>query len=144
MECRSFGVRNQLFMRIVTALLLASIVQSGLIAQFIELETRLFSLPDVTFISTTAPEGIEATYVLKVRQPMDHQHPEKGYFWQRVYLQHLGFDLPTTLVTHGYDVPKDTRYEIAELLQGNQLLVEQTPGEGDSNLFLIERQQDRP
>ena len=28
--------------------------------------------------------------------------------------------------------------------ESNQLLVEQTPGEGDSNLFLIERQQDRP
>lgn len=111
-------------MRMLTALLLAIIVQSGLIAQFTELETRLFALPDVTFISTAAPEGIEATYVLKVRQPVDHQHPEKGYFWQRIYLQHLGFDLPTTLVTHGYDVPKDTRYEIAELLQGNQLLVE--------------------
>ena len=95
-----------------------------LLAQHDELETRLFALPDVTFTKTTAPEGIAATYTLKVRQPVDHQHPENGYFWQRVYLQHVGFDRPTTLVTHGYNVPKDIRYEMATLLAGNQLLVE--------------------
>lgn len=123
-ESRSLGSANQSFMRILLAALLLISVQTRLLAQFSELETKLFSLSDVTFIKTTAPDGIEATYVLKVRQPVDHQHPEKGHFWQRVYLQHMGFELPTTLVTHGYDVLKDTRYEIAELLQGNQLLVE--------------------
>ncbi len=111
-------------MRHFTALLVLTLVQTALHAQFTELETKLFALPDVTFTATNAPKGIQATYVLKVRQPIDHQHPEKGYFWQRVYLEHVGFDQPTTLVTHGYDVPKDTRYEIAELLRGNQLLVE--------------------
>ncbi len=95
-----------------------------LAAQTSELEEKLFALPDVQFTAMPAAEGLEAAYILKVRQPLDHQHPEKGSFWQRVYLEHAGFDRPTTIVTHGYNVPKDTRYEIAELLEGNQLLVE--------------------
>lgn len=111
-------------MRILFAAFLLLFIEAGLIAQITDLEKKLFSLPDVTFTKTTARDGIEATYVLYVRQPVDHQHPGKGHFWQRVYLQHNGFDRPTTIVTHGYNVPKDTRYEIAELLQGNQLLVE--------------------
>ncbi|MCF8237352.1 MAG: hypothetical protein K9I85_04295 [Saprospiraceae bacterium] len=111
-------------MRTLFSILFLSLIHIGLSAQSSELEEKLFALPDVQFTAMPAAEGIAAAYVLKVRQPLDHQHPEKGSFWQRVYLEHVGFDRPTTIVTHGYNVPSDKRYEMAELLKGNQLLVE--------------------
>ncbi|MCB9312321.1 MAG: hypothetical protein H6568_06110 [Lewinellaceae bacterium] len=93
-------------------------------AQKSDLQEALYALPDVIFIPMDSPEGVSESYVLKIRQPLDHQHPEKGSFWQRVYLEHTGFDKPMTIVTHGYNVTRDARYELSQLLQGNQLLVE--------------------
>ena len=34
------------------------------------------------------------TYNLMVRQPLDHQHPENGSFYQWVQLRHKGFNNP--------------------------------------------------
>lgn len=93
-------------------------------AQLSDLQEALYALPDVVFTPMDSPEGVSESYVLRIRQPLDHQHPEKGSFWQRVYLEHTGFDRPMTIVTHGYNVPRDTRYEVSQLLDGNQLLVE--------------------
>lgn len=111
-------------MRLSLTFFVAMALPLGLLAQRTELEEKLFALPDVMFSPLTAPDGVEEAWELRVRQPLDHQHPEKGWFWQRVYLEHTGFDRPTTIVTHGYNVPRDIRYELPNLLKGNQLLVE--------------------
>ena len=41
-------------------------------------------------------------YVMYLTQPLDHRHPEKGSFRQRVIVGHVGYDRPTVIVTEGY------------------------------------------
>ena len=41
-------------------------------------------------------------YLLRFKQPLDHSHPEKGSFSQRVIVAHVGYDRPTLMVTEGY------------------------------------------
>ncbi len=89
-----------------------------------DIETALFNLPDVSFKKIDSPDGFEAAYELKIRQPLDHKHPEKGHFYQRVFLTHKGFDRPTVICTEGYDRPTNRVYELSRLLNANQLDVE--------------------
>ncbi|MGJ5748677.1 PS-10 peptidase S37 [Streptomyces puniciscabiei] len=64
-------------------------------------------------------------FVLGLRQPVDHTDPAAGTFEQRLTLLHTGLDRPMILATTGYEAPLTPhRTEPAELLGGNQLLVE--------------------
>lgn len=67
-------------------------------------------------------------YVTYFTQPLDHRHPEKGSFRQRVIVAHVGFDRPTVIVTEGYGAayslgPK-YREELSKLLNANMIFVE--------------------
>ncbi|HMR43577.1 MAG TPA: hypothetical protein PKC40_07080, partial [Saprospiraceae bacterium] len=88
------------------------------------LEKALYNLPDVIFKELPAPEGFAAAYELMVKQPLDHDHPEKGSFYQQVYFSHRGFDRPMVIVTEGYQAAGNRIYEATELLDANQLRVE--------------------
>ena len=58
-------------------------IASSLSAQ--NIEEQLFNLPDIIFEKVLTPVGYEGAYELKVRQPLDHKDPSKGYFYQRVF-----------------------------------------------------------
>lgn len=88
------------------------------------IETSLFNLPDVVFKKIETPEGFSAAYELKIRQPLDHKNPADGYFYQRAFLSHKGFDRPTVIATEGYQRPKNRIYELSEILNANQIDVE--------------------
>jgi hypothetical protein len=88
------------------------------------LEEKLFALPDVIFKQIDTPEGYEAAYELKIRQEIDHNDPSKGYFYQRAYLSHKGYDNPTAIITNGYGRPSNNITEVAELIDANQINVE--------------------
>lgn len=88
------------------------------------LEQALFNLPDVTFKEIETPVGYSSAYELKIRQPLDHTHPEKGHFYQRVYLSHKSFDAPALIVTNGYGRPSNNITELARLVDANQINVE--------------------
>lgn len=88
------------------------------------LEEKLFSLPDIIFKKIDTPEGYEAAYELKIRQEIDHNDPSKGYFYQRAFLSHKGYDNPTAIITNGYGKPRNNITEVAELLEANQINVE--------------------
>ena len=88
------------------------------------LESQLFNLPDVQFKKIDTPEGFAAAYELKIRQPIDHKAPQKGHFYQRVFLTHNGFDQPTVICTEGYQRPRNRLYEVTKMLNANQLDVE--------------------
>ncbi len=103
--------------------LLSLIFSTNGIAQS-ELEIKLFELPDVVFNKIDTPEGYEAAYELKIKQPMDHGNPDAGYFYQRVWLSHKGYNNPTTIITNGYSRGSNNINEIVELLDANQLNVE--------------------
>lgn len=74
--------------------------------------------------STVFPEK----YVTYFTQPLDHQHPEKGSFKQRVIVSHVGFDRPTVVITEGYGASyglgKNYREEISKLFDTNIVFVE--------------------
>ncbi len=93
-------------------------------AQNPNIQELLFTLPDVIFEKISTPLGYEAAYELKIKQPIDHEHPEKGYFYQRAYLSHKGFERPTVMVTQGYSSSRNRVGEVAELLSANQLDIE--------------------
>ena len=93
-------------------------------AQTQNLEYLLFELPDLIFEKTATTTALETVYELKVKQPIDHTNPSKGFFYQKVYLTHRGFDKPTVIVTEGYNRGQNRIYELTELLNANQLDVE--------------------
>lgn len=106
-----------------TLMLFLLLVSShGILAQ--SLDTLLFNLPDVVFKAIPAPEGFEAAYELRIRQPIDHSHPEKGHFYQRAFLSHRGVDRPMVIATEGYMRAQNRMYEPTNLLKANQIDVE--------------------
>lgn len=95
---------------------------SGIQAQ--KLENILYELPDVIFSEMKIPKGYEKAYRLKIKQPIDHFDLSRGYFYQNATLYHKGFDHPSVIITEGYDLDRDTVYELTALLKANQLDVE--------------------
>lgn len=93
-------------------------------SQPVALEKALYHLPDVSFVKIEAAPGFEAVYELSIRQPIDHERPDQGYFYQRVYLSHRGFDAPVVYATEGYDRPRNRIYELTNYLNANQVNVE--------------------
>ena len=93
-------------------------------AQNENLELLLTKSPDITFKKIESAENFEATYELKIKQPLDHSDASKGYFYQKVYLSHKGFEQPTVIITEGYNRNKNRIYELTELLSANQIDVE--------------------
>ena len=92
-------------------------------AQTEDLENLLFDLPDVIFKKIDTRRD-RITYELKVKQPIDHSDPSKGFFYQKAYLTHKGFDRPTVIITEGYNRDQNRVYELTDLLHANQLDVE--------------------
>ncbi len=66
----------------------------------------------------------QEAYEIRLPQPLDHHHPESGYFYQKIYLSHLDFDRPVVLVTAGYRSPWNSVAELSRLLEANQIRVE--------------------
>lgn len=87
-------------------------------------QLQLFDLPDVSFTPIETPEGYSSAYELRVKQPIDHKNPAKGYFYQRVFLSHKSATAPTVMVTEGYDRSRNRVYELTEMLGANQIMVE--------------------
>ena len=61
---------------------------------------------------------------LQIRQPIDHNNPDAGYFEQMVYLLHKDFNKPVVLVTEGYAARPNATNELTKLLDANQIIVE--------------------
>ncbi len=81
-------------------------------------------MPDVIFIKLNTPPGFIEAYELAVRQPLDHKDFSKGFFYQRVFLSHKGFEKPVVFVTEGYEQEGIYRNELTSLLNANQIEVE--------------------
>lgn len=73
-------------------------------------------------------EGASASFVLWVRQPLDHSDTTKGFFDQRVFVQHFDATRPTVMVTEGYsaEYASSNLYheELTKILNANQWVVE--------------------
>lgn len=115
-------IRNVLVARWACALICAVGVGRPVWGQSVE--DVLFDLPGVRFEQLTALEGNDGSWALRIQQPVDHNAPDSAHFYQRVYLTHRSFEAPTVLVTEGYERGRNYAYELAELLDANQIIVE--------------------
>ena len=89
-----------------------------------DIEKRLFLQEDLIFKKIRNQDGFAASYQLMIKQPLDHNDEAAGYFYQRVYLNHRGFDNPNVMATAGYDRPRNRIFELANYLDANQIDVE--------------------
>lgn len=85
-------------------------------------------MTNITEVKPLESTEFQEKYVVRITQPLDHRHPEKGSFSQRVIISHVGFDRPTVIVTEGYEAtyalnPK-YREEISRMLNTNMIVVE--------------------
>lgn len=114
--------------RHVAFLLLALLFVSTSISAQTALQQKLSQISAITETKSLESPLFSEKYVTYFTQPLDHRHPEKGSFRQRVIVSHVGFDRPTVIVTEGYGAayafhPK-YREELSELLDANMIFVE--------------------
>ena len=93
-----------------------------------DLQQKLGKISAITETKPLESPLFSEKYVTYFTQPLDHRHPEKGSFRQRVIVAHVGFDRPTVIVTEGYGAayalnPK-YREELSKLLDANMIFVE--------------------
>lgn len=106
-----------------TLLFLAAVLHVA-VAQTEIFEDQLYELPDVIFTKIETAKDYESSYELKIKQPLDHEDSSKGYFYQRAFLSHKGYDRPTVIITQGYSRTENKIGELAEFIGANQIDVE--------------------
>ncbi|MER7811123.1 S28 family serine protease [Streptomyces sp900116325] len=95
---------------------------AGASAEVTDVRERLDRIPGLTVVSQTTKEGFPY-YTLTLTQPIDHRHPARGTFEQRLTLWHKSETAPMVLYTGGYSLATSTR-EITTLLGANQVSIE--------------------
>ena len=92
------------------------------------LQQKLQGVAAITEIKPLQSTEFTEKYLTRFTQLLDHKHPEKGSFSQRVIISHVGFDRPTVLVTEGYGAAyalnAKYREEISKLFDANMVFVE--------------------
>lgn len=108
-------------------ILLLLLSPAGLSAQT-DLQQRINGLSGITEAKPLETTQFAEKLLTYFTQPLDHRHPEKGSFRQRVIVSHVGFDRPTVLVTEGYGAAYalhlNYREELSKLFNANMIFVE--------------------
>ncbi|MBR8538074.1 peptidase [Carboxylicivirga sediminis] len=74
-------------------------------------------------ISTDSVQFAQS-WLVWFEQPIDHKHPEKGHFKQRIWYSHKSIEAPVVMITEGYSANRNYTSELAKLANANQLIVE--------------------
>jgi len=117
-------------MHIRYAALLLFVLLSASASPFAQtvLEQKINAISAIKEIRPLETSEFSEKYVTYFTQPLDHRHPEKGSFRQRVIVSHVGFDRPTVIVTEGYGAAyalrSQYREELSKLLNANMIFVE--------------------
>lgn len=117
-------------MHIRYAALLLFALLSASVSSFAQtvLEQKISAISAIKEIRPLKTSEFSEKYVTYFTQPLDHRHPEKGSFRQRVIVSHVGFDRPTVIVTEGYGAAyalrSQYREELSKLLNANMIFVE--------------------
>lgn len=117
-------------MHIRYAALLLFVLLSASTSSFAQtvLEQKISAISAIKEIRPLETSEFSEKYVTYFTQPLDHRHPEKGSFRQRVIVSHAGFDRPTVIVTEGYGsayaLRPQYREELSKLLNANMIFVE--------------------
>ncbi len=82
------------------------------------IEDALFDLEGVKFTKVA-----DDKYECFIKQFIDHKNPEKGTFYQRIELTHVGFDAPNVMATQGYQLNR-SKNEVVAILNANYINIE--------------------
>ncbi|OON72532.1 S28 family serine protease [Streptomyces tsukubensis] len=89
-----------------------------------DIKDRLLAVPGMSLIEEKPYEGYRY-FVLSYTQPVDHKHPSRGTFEQRLTVLHKDTSRPTVLFTGGYNVSTTpSRSEPTRIIDGNQVSLE--------------------
>ncbi|MGP3954310.1 S28 family serine protease [Streptomyces sp. 7N604] len=89
-----------------------------------DIKDRILAIPGMSLIEEKPVDGYRY-FVLNYTQPIDHRHPSKGTFKQRLTLLHKATDRPTVFYTSGYNVSTTpSRSEPTRITDGNQVSLE--------------------
>ncbi|MFF0592480.1 S28 family serine protease [Streptomyces antibioticus] len=89
-----------------------------------DIKDRLLAIPGVSLIQEKPYTGYRF-FVLNFTQPVDHRHPSKGTFQQRITVLHKDVSRPTVFYTGGYSVSTNPgRREPTQIVDGNQVSME--------------------
>ncbi|WP_326690198.1 MULTISPECIES: S28 family serine protease [unclassified Streptomyces] len=89
-----------------------------------DIKDRILAVPGMSLIEEKPVDGYRY-FVLNYEQPIDHRHPDKGTFKQRISILHKGEDRPTVFFTGGYNLNTNpSRSEPTQMTDGNQVSME--------------------
>lgn len=88
-----------------------------------DLLEKLQAMPGATVTEITPPQGYNRAFEILLSQPVDHNNPGGQQFQQRIFLSHIDESSPMVMQISGYSVVNNYIYEMAALLNGNQLLI---------------------
>ncbi|WP_351228878.1 S28 family serine protease [Streptomyces sp. NPDC002133] len=89
-----------------------------------DIKDRILAIPGMSLIEEKPYPGYRY-FVLNYAQPVDHRHPSKGTFQQRITVLHKDTTRPTVFYTSGYNVgTTPRRREPTQIVDGNQVDLE--------------------
>ncbi|MFF3646342.1 aminopeptidase [Streptomyces sp. NPDC002564] len=89
-----------------------------------DIKDRLLAVPGMSLIEEKPYPGYRF-FVLDYTQPVDHRHPAKGTFKQRLTVLHKDTSRPAVFYTSGYNVSTTpSRREPTQIVDGNQVSME--------------------
>lgn len=89
-----------------------------------DIKDQLLAIPGMSLIEEKPYTGYRF-FVLNYTQPVDHRHPSKGTFQQRITVLHKDVSRPTVFFTGGYNVSTTPRRsEPTQIVDGNQVSME--------------------
>ncbi|MEU8956067.1 aminopeptidase [Streptomyces sp. NPDC048518] len=89
-----------------------------------DIKDRLLAIPGMSLIEEKPYPGYRF-FVLNYTQPVDHRHPSKGTFKQRLTVLHKDTARPMVFSTGGYSVStRPGRSEPTQIVDGNQVSME--------------------
>lgn len=89
-----------------------------------DIKDQLLAIPGMSLIQEKPYAGYRY-FVLNYAQPVDHRHPDRGTFQQRITVLHKDVSRPTVFYTGGYNVSTaPSRREPTQIVDGNQVSME--------------------
>lgn len=90
----------------------------------LSLEQIISETPGAILKEIKADTMYSAAWKIMIPQPLDHKHPEKGNFMQRIWVSEVDPGRPVVFITEGYSANRNYTSELSRLLEANQIIVE--------------------
>ncbi|WP_427922338.1 S28 family serine protease [Streptomyces sp. cg40] len=102
----------------------AGVATAAQVGQVTDIKDQLLAIPGMSLIQEKPYTGYRY-FVLNYTQPIDHRHPSKGTFQQRITVLHKDVSRPTVFYTSGYNVSTTpSRSEPTRIADANQVSLE--------------------